>query len=272
MQKVVLITGTSSGIGFASLKKLVSDGHTVYGTVRSKKDFKAITEAGGKPLIMEMTDYGSIEKTVKQIIQNEGKIDVLFNNAGYGLYGTVEDVPLEAAKHQFEVNLFGLAKVTQSVLPHMREAGQGTIINTSSMGGKIYTPMGAWYHATKHALEGWSDSLRLELKQFNIDVVIIEPGGIQTAWSQTAIDNILKYSRSGAYQQFAKNVADKTFEGYNNKTMSPPSVVAEVVAKAVASKGPKTRYPVGKFARRAIFARKFFGDRVFDWLITRSVK
>lgn len=268
MKKIILITGASSGIGLATLEQLVAEGHTVYGTARNEDGLEAINKAGGKGLVMEMTDYNSIEVGVEKVLEEQGRIDVLFNNAGYGLYGTVEEVPLDAAKHQFDVNLFGLARITQLVLPHMRKQGSGTIINTSSMGGKMYTPMGAWYHATKHALEGWSDCMRLELKQFNIHVVVVEPGGIQTPWGSTAADNLMKYSANGPYEIFAQRAAQATRSRYERPDqLSPPSVIARVVSKAVNAPKPKTRYVAGKYARSLMFVRKWFGDRVFDWLM-----
>lgn len=267
--KVILITGASSGIGLATLKRLVSDGHTVYGTGRGGPDLDVIKHAGGHPLAMEMTDEGSIEAALKTLLGKENKIDVLFNNAGYGLYGSVEDVPLDAARHQFEVNLFGLARLTQLVIPHMRAASSGTIINTSSMGGKVYTPFGSWYHATKHALEGWSDCLRLELKPFGIAVVIIEPGIIKTKWSGVMRDNLLKYSGSGPYKTYVRRVADRTQSVYKNTSASDPDVIANVVSKAVTARKPKTRYAAGKYARLLIFVRTKLGDRVFDAVIDR---
>ena len=132
------------------------------------------------PVEMDISKGGDNERAVPRIVESEGRIDVLINNAGFGLYGTVEDVPLDDARYQFEVNLFGLAHLTQLVLPHMRAQGAGRIVNISSMGGRIFTPFGAWYHATKHALEGWSDCLRIEAAPFNIQVVLIQPGGIRT--------------------------------------------------------------------------------------------
>jgi len=271
MEKVVIITGASSGIGFATLQQLVSEGHVVYGSGRNKADREKIQQAGGRPLSMEMTDYKSLEKAVRQVVDEEERIDVLFNNAGYGLYGSVEETSIEKAKHQFDVNLFGLARLTQLVLPHMREQMSGTIINTSSMGGKIYTPLGAWYHATKHALEGWSDCLRLELKEFNIDVVIIEPGGIQTPWGHTAAQNLRDISSKGPYKKFGKRAADNMFSAYEKRgSLSPPSVIAKVVSKAVRSSRPKTRYVAGKYARPLMFVRKYFGDRIYDKIITTN--
>lgn len=273
MNKVILITGASSGIGFSTLEKLVSEGNKVYGTGRKDEDLKKIKEAGGKPLKMEMTDYKTIENGVKRVIKNEDRIDVLFNNAGYGLYGSVEETSIEDAKNQFEVNLFSLAKATQLALPYMRKQKSGTIINTSSMGGKVYTPFGAWYHGTKHALEGWSDCLRLEVKQFGINVVIIEPGGIQTHWGIQAADNIERISSKGPYKKFGKKVANGLRNNYGSPgRLSPPSVIANIVSKAINSTNPKTRYVAGKYARTLIFIRKYLGDRIFDKLIMRTQK
>lgn len=273
MKKVVLITGASSGIGLATLKKLASEGHIVYGSARKEKNFHVIEEAGGNPLLMEMTDYNSIEAGVKKVIDEQGKIDVLFNNAGYGLYGSVEETSIDDAKHQFEVNLFSLAKITQLVLPYMRKQNSGTIINTSSMGGRVYTPLGAWYHATKHALEGWSDCLRLELYEFGINVVIVEPGGIETPWGSIAADNVERISSQGAYKKFGKGVARGMRAMYEKPgELSQPSVIADVVLKAINAKKPKTRYVAGKFAKLAMFVRKYFGDRIFDKIIMLRYK
>jgi short-subunit dehydrogenase len=179
-KKVILITGASSGMGKESAKALIQQGHTVYTVARRINQMQELMEMGGHPMQMDVTNENDIQQVVDTIIQKEGKIDVLWNNAGYGLYGSVEDVPLEEARKQFEVNVFGVAALTQKVIPFMRKTNSGTIINTSSMGGKIYTPLGAWYHASKHALEGFSDCLRLELKEFHINVVVLEPGIIQT--------------------------------------------------------------------------------------------
>lgn len=241
MKKVILITGTSSGMGLEAVKELAADGHTVYRTVRKEADFAVVEAAGGKPLIAEMTDYASLETTVEAIIKAEGKIDVLYNNASYGLYGPVEDISIDAAKHQFDVNLFGLARLTQLVLPHMRQAGQDLIINTSSMGGKIYTPLGAWYHTTKHALEGWSDCLRLELAEFNINVVVIEPGGIETKFGDP-VSKALNQIKDTTPCTSVNKMLKATEEMYNRGKFkgSHPSVITNLVKKAIAAKRPKT--------------------------------
>lgn len=245
----------------------------VYGSARKPEDIAKLKSAKIKPLSIEMADDNSLTKAVEKVIKERGKIDVLFNNAGYGLYGPVETVSIDEARKQFEVNLFGLARLTQLVLPHMRENGSGTIINTSSIGGKIYTPLGAWYHATKHALEGWSDALRLELKPFNINVVILEPGGVETAWGEIASDYMRKSTVGTPYESYGRKVADSLSKTYEQPgRLASPEVIAEVVYKAIKSDRPKTRYAAGTLANQALLARKFLSDRMFDSIVERRIK
>jgi NADP-dependent 3-hydroxy acid dehydrogenase YdfG len=161
MKKVILVTGASSGIGKATAQQLIKEGHIVYGAARRIEKMKDLEESGGHAIQMDVIKEQEVKACADRIIKEQGRIDVLVNNAGYAVYGPVENVDLEDARRQFEVNIFGLAAITKEVLPYMREAKSGTIINISSIGGKIYTPLGAWYHATKHALEGWSDCLRI---------------------------------------------------------------------------------------------------------------
>ena len=270
-QKVILITCASSGIGKACAEQLLSEGHIVYGLARDYENLQKIP--GLHALKGDMADDASLMRVVRAIIKNEGRIDALVNNAGYGLYGAVEDVPLEAARAQFEVNLFGLARLTQLVLPHMRAVGSGRIINMSSMGGKVYFPMSAWYHATKHALEGFSDGLRLDVKEFGISVSIIEPGLIATHFGSVADSSLVKYSGKGPYRRLAHAMAKSLTKTYGNPTsISQPSVVAKAVSHAINSSRPKTRYAVGKYAKLLIFIRKYLGDRIFDRLALRQIK
>ena len=271
MKKVVLITGASTGIGFATLEKLVEEGFVVYGTARKKQDLDAIERVGGKPLYMEMTDYDSIQKGVNTIMKNEGSIDILCNNAGYGLYGAIEDVPIDAAKHQFEVNLFGLARLTQLVIPTMRKSQSGHIINISSIGGRVWIPFGAWYHATKHALEGWSDCLAYELKPFGIRVTIIEPGAIKTPWGATQQDTLRKYSGSGPYEKLVGMLIKRTERSYKNGDGSDPSVIADVISRAIATKKPKARYLAGKYAKQLWFVRRVLGDSAYSVVVDKLV-
>ena len=273
MKKIVLITGASSGIGKATAEKLLEEGYTVYAAARGVDKMADLKKKGAHLLKMDVTNENELKKGINKIIKDQKRIDVLFNNAGYGLYGSVEDTPIEDTRKQFEVNMFGLARLTQLVLPHMRKQKSGLIINTSSMGGKIYTPLGAWYHATKHAVEGWSDCLRIELKQFGINVVVVEPGGIETPWGSIAADHIERIAKGGAYEKFSKKVADSTRSRYETPgALSPPSVIAEVVSEAISSDYPKTRYVAGKFAKSMMFIRKWLGDRVFDRLLLSQIK
>ncbi len=273
MKKVILITGASSGIGKESALQLIKEGHIVYGAARRVDQMQDLVTAGGYALEMDVTDEVQIVAGVKQVIAEQSRIDVLWNNAGYGLYGAVEDIVIDDARRQFEVNLFGLARITQEVLPYMRKQKSGTIINTSSMGGKMYTPLGAWYHGTKHALEGWSDCLRLELKPFGINVVILEPGVIATEFGDVVYEPMLKNSGKGAYAKMATVLAQAMKEMYGKKgAASPASVISDVISKIVIKDKPKTRYVAGKMAKPLMFARKYLGDRVFDAMLMSQVK
>jgi len=181
-----LVTGASSGIGKAIAKRLIEDGYHVYVAARSIDRMQDLASLGAVPLRMDISNEDEITAAVRTITGQSGGVDVLVNNAGFGLYGPVEEITIDEARYQFEVNLFGAARLTQLLLPAMRARRSGTIVNITSMGGKIYTVLGAWYHATKHALEGWSDSLRLELEPFGIRVVVVEPGQIETGFGETA--------------------------------------------------------------------------------------
>jgi NAD(P)-dependent dehydrogenase (short-subunit alcohol dehydrogenase family) len=271
--QVILITGASSGMGKAAALQFIQDGHTVYGAARRIDKMSELVEAGGHALALDVTNKEQVAAGVKQIMDEQGRIDVLINNAGFGLYGAVEDVPLDAARYQFEVNLFGLAQITQEVLPHMRKAGQGKILNVSSMGGRVYTPLGSWYHATKHALEGWSDCLRLELAPHGIDVVIIEPGLIATEFGDVMHEPMMKYSGEGPYSGLAHAIAKSTAAMYEKpNAASPSSVIVRLMSAAIQSSKPKTRYAGGKYAKPMMFIRKYLGDRIFDRIIMSQVK
>ena len=180
MKKIVLITGVSAGMGKETAKLLLEQGYMVYGAARRLDKMADIKALGVKILEMDITNDAALAEGIDTIIKAEGRIDVLINNAGFGSYGAVEDVPMSNARYQLEVNLFGTARLIQLVLPYMRKQRYGRIINISSIGGKFAGPLGGWYHASKFALEGLSDSLRNEVKPFGIDVVVIEPGGVKS--------------------------------------------------------------------------------------------
>ncbi|MGW3245342.1 oxidoreductase [Streptomyces sp. NPDC001070] len=268
--KVALVTGASSGIGEAAALRLRALGFTVYGAARRVDRMAALAEQGVHVLAMDVTDEASLRAGVERVVAGSGTVDVLVNNAGYGSYGAVEDVPLDEARRQFEVNVFGAARLTQLVLPHMRARRSGRVINISSMGGKIYTPFGAWYHATKFALEGFSDSLRMELKPFGIDVVVIEPGGIRTEWSGIAADKLRAVSARGPYAEQATAMAGMLASESTARRSSPPSVIADAIARAATARRPRTRYATGFAAKPMIAARRVLPDRAFDALIRRA--
>ncbi|WP_167043173.1 oxidoreductase [Salinibacterium sp. ZJ454] len=267
--KVALVTGASSGIGEATARRLAGLGLTVYGSARRLERMSPLEVAGVRLLEMDVTDDASMAAGVDRILADTGRLDILVNNAGYGSYGALEDVPLSEGRAQFEVNVFGMARLTQLVLPTMRGQGSGKIINISSMGAKIYEPLGAWYHATKFAVEGLSDSLRLELKPFGITVVIIEPGAILTEWSTIARESLLQVSGGTAYGRLARSVADEMAAADHPHRGSDPSVVADAIAAAVKSRHPKTRYAIGAHAKSAVIGRRLLPDRAMDAVLWR---
>lgn len=262
--KVALVTGASSGIGEATALKLYALGYTVYAAARRVDRMRPLADVGIRVLQMDVTDDASMRRGVQEIVAQSGMIDVLVNNAGYGSYGAVEDVPIEEARAQFDVNVFGAVRLTQLVLPHMRRRRSGTIVNITSMGGKIYTPLGAWYHGTKFALEAISDCLRMEVQPFGIDVVVIEPGGIKTEWADIAADKLREVSGKGAYAGQAKAMALSMVGEASRKRQSPPQLIADTIAKAVTARQPRTRYAVGFGAKPMIFLRGLMSDRIFD--------
>lgn len=271
MKKIALVTGASSGIGKATALQLIKDGYIVYGAARRVEKMNDIISAGGHAIALDVTDYEQVKSEINSIIQKEGRVDILVNNAGYAVYGPVEEITVEQAKKQFDVNLFGLAEVTKAIIPTMRNQKSGIILNISSVGGKIYTPLGAWYHATKHALEGWSDSLRLELAQFGIDVVIIQPGSIKTEFD-TAMDQQFGETKNSAYGQLKITMKKVMHNAYQPGNYSDPSVIAKKISLAIKAKRPKTRYAAGKMARQTLMGRKWLSDRGFDKMMMNIVK
>jgi short-subunit dehydrogenase len=270
--QVVLVTGGSSGMGKAFTKALLQQGAIVYAVARRVDAMDELKNLGAHTLKLDITHQADVNAVVKHIQAEHNGVDILINCAGFGMYGAMEDTTLEDARYQFEVNVFGMAYLTQQILPSMRTKNRGRIINISSMGGKIYTPMGSWYHASKHAVEGWSDCLRLELSPFNIDVVVIEPGAIATEFADVMVKPLIERSGKSAYSKMANAVADATQESISKNDLSDVSVVVDMLMKAVKADKPKTRYVGGKYAKMMIFIRKWFGDRIFDKMVMSVVK
>lgn len=267
MDKIALVTGASSGIGEATARRLIASGYAVFAAARRLDRMGPLASLGAKLLPLDLTDDSSIVRAADMLKAQAGGLDVLINNAGYGSYGALEDVPLDEARRQFEVNVFGLARLCQLVLPTMRAQKSGRIVNVTSIGGKIWEPLGSWYHATKFAVEGLSDCLRVEVQRFGIDVIIVEPGAIRTEWAGIARDGLLRVSGKGAYAAMADRYAGMLQRVDTTSLASPPDVVAKTILRAVTARRPKTRYATGGGARTILLLRKILPDRMFDRLI-----
>lgn len=267
MNRVALVTGASSGIGAATARRLARAGLTVYGAARRLDRLAELAADGVRAVELDVTSDDSMTAAIDHVLSEAGRIDVLVNNAGYGSYGAIEDVPMAEARRQIEVNLFGLARMIQLVVPGMRGRGGGTIVNITSIGGKITTPLGGWYHASKFAVEGLSDALRTELAPFGIDVVVIEPGGIATEWGDIAMESAKAASGDGAYAERVA-AASAAMEGPIAQRGSDPDVVARTIERAVTAGRPRTRYAVGFMAKPSLIARRVLPDRAMDWIQT----
>lgn len=269
--KAVLITGCSTGIGRATAAHLVADGWTVYATARRPETLSELATKGCKTLALDVCDDASMVAAVAQVEREQGAVGVLINNAGYGLEGAFEETPMTEVRRQFETNVFGLTRMCQLVLPGMRRQRFGRIVNLSSVGGKLTLPGGAFYHATKHAVEALSDAMRFELQGFGIDVIVIEPGAIKTEFGRTAIANVQKVKQmSSAYTAYNEQVAAKineAFEGPLAMAAGTAEAVADVIARAVGASRPKTRYTVTAAARVLITLREWLPDRAFDAML-----
>ena len=223
-------------------------------------------------IYLDVTNDDSMISCVDDIIKKEGHIDVLVNNAGYGSYGAIEDVSIEEAHHQFEVNLFGLGRMTQLVLPNMRKNNYGKIVNVSSMGGRVVTPFAGWYHASKFAVEGLSNVLRMEAGKFGIDVILIEPGIVKSEWSNIAADTLKKASKGGAYEEDSVRYANSLKEMYLQKGVSDPELIARTIGKAVTAKKPKIRYLRGYCAKLCVFLNRLLGERIYSIVIQKIMQ
>ena len=269
MKKTILLTGASSGIGYQTAESLAKEEHVVYGAARRTEKMETLKQFGVKPIYLDVTDEENIKSAIDTIIRNEGRIDVLINNAGYGSFGAVEDVEINEARRQFEVNLFGLARLVQLVIPHMRKQKAGRIINVSSVGGRVTTYFGAWYHATKYALEAFSDALRMEVSDFGIDVSLIEPGGIKTNWGIIASDKLEKSAKGGAYEKEAMKTAKGMKKQYSGNLLSHPIVITKAISKAVNRNRPKARYLIGFMAKPLVFLHTILPTKVFDKIMKK---
>jgi short-subunit dehydrogenase len=273
MAERILITGCSSGIGKAAAEQLCRAGHMVYATARKPESLAALAELGCRTLALDVDDEASMANAVREV----GDVDVLINNAGYGLYGPIEQVGMDEVRRQFETNVFGLVRLTQLVLPAMRAQRRGRILNLSSMGGRTTLPGGGFYHASKYAVEAISDALRIEVRRFGIDVVLIEPGVVKTPWSDVALDHQAGASDDPAdpYAPYKNAVADsfsRAYAGPLARLSISADDVAKVISKAVSARRPKARYLISPMAKSLVAAKRLLPDRAHDALLKQQYK
>lgn len=276
VSKAVLITGCSSGIGRATARRLAAGGWTVYATARRPESIADLEAAGCRTLALDVTDEASMVAAVRQVEATHGAVGVLVNNAGYSQSGAIESVPLEAVRRQFETNVFGLARLTQLVLPRMRDQRWGKIVNLGSMGGRLVFPGGGWYHATKFALEAVSDALRFEVRGFGIDVILLEPGLITTEFAQAASASLEGVGGSpGAadgdpYAAFNATVESATKDAYSGPLRlfgAGPERVAKVIERSIRKRRAPTRVTITPSAKLTIPTRRLLPDRAWDTLM-----
>jgi NAD(P)-dependent dehydrogenase (short-subunit alcohol dehydrogenase family) len=264
----VLVTGASSGIGAATAELLLAQGHRVYASARRLQSLSLLRAKGCEVLAVDVTDEASMREAVRIIEAREGSLDVLVNNAGYSLSGALEPLPIEEVRRQFETNVFGLLRMSQLVLPGMRRAGRGRIINLSSMGGKMTFPGAGAYHASKHAVEALSDALRFELQGFGVDVVVIQPGPIRSHFGEKAASSMPKAPPYGPFCTFNQAVAESSRDVHRKGILSclagEPVDVARLIARVIAVPHPKARYTVTGSARLLLGLKAFLSDAMWD--------
>jgi NADP-dependent 3-hydroxy acid dehydrogenase YdfG len=269
-QQILLVTGASSGIGQATTQYLASKGHYVYAAARRLDRLEAMRSSNIQPLELDVTSDESVKAAIQKIVAEKGRLDTLVNNAGYAVYGSGEEVSLQDARYQLEVNVIGLMRVTQSVLPIMRRQRSGTIINMSSAAGKVSTPFAGWYSASKHAVEALSDALRMEVQPFGIRVVLIEPSAIKTEFDDIALGELRKASKIADYQSMASSF-NKLIE--NSFRSAPgPEIIATTIHQAMMSSSPRSRYAVPNASRIFIFLRWLLSDNLFDGMLSSQIR
>jgi short-subunit dehydrogenase len=265
----VLITGCSTGIGRATAERLADEGYNVHATARKPESIEDLAGRGMKTHALDVTDEASMEAAVAEV-EEDGPIGALVNNAGYSQSGAIETIPMSSVRRQFETNVFGLIRMCQLVLPGMRGAGSGRIVNMSSMGGKLVFPGGGIYHATKHSVEALSDALRFEVREFGVHVVIIEPGLIVTDFGETAAGSLAEVEEHGPYAGFNAEVARVTANAYTGSMArfgAGPDAVAKKISKALSASHPNTRYKVTASAKLMMGMRSLMTDRMWDRMV-----
>lgn len=266
----VLITGCSSGLGHALAVRFVRAGYPTYATARRPEAISDLEDLGCIPLALDVTDRASVEAAVRRTERDQGAVGILINNAAIGLMTPLETVPMETVRQQYETNVFGLLRVCQAVLPAMRKAGAGRIVNIGSSGGEWTTPAGGVYQATKYAVDSMSDALRMETRAFGIEVVLIEPGAIS---SDFAKNGAVLGAEGGPYALLMRGVdklTSRAIEPGAPGTWSPAEV-AEHVFRASTTPRPRSRYRIGFVSKAVIKMREWLPDRIWDWLFLSSL-
>lgn len=265
MSKVVLITGASSGFGKQLALSLLAKDYIVYGAARRTAEMQELIDRGGYALPMDVTNTASISRAVAEVVEQSGRIDVLVNNAGLGVFDFVETANLEQMKAMFDVNLWGLVAVTQQVLPQMRTQESGRIINISSVVGQVSSAVLGFYAASKHAVEAISDAMRQEVGRFNIKVAIIEPGVFSTEFDEVLFKGMNKLDAESVYRPMLERFQRSVERSYARAPQ--PTAVVSTITDAIESRNPKTRYIVGTDAKSAITASRLLSDKAIDKLI-----
>lgn len=274
-KKIILITGCSSGIGFDAANTLKERGHRVIATCRKTEDIQKLTGLGLEAILLNVDDTASIESAFKKVMDiTEGKLDVLINNAGYGQIGALEDLNAELIRAQFQTNVFGLMELSRLAIPVMRKQGQGRIINISSVLGIISLPLKGAYNASKYAVEGLSDTLRLELKPAGIDVITIEPGPIESSWNHTLIDsfNQIDIENSVFKKQYQTLQASAIQKKSDSTFTKKASAVTKKLIHAIESKKPKVKYSVTFPAYLFVCLKRMLPTRMLDRLLLQVSK
>lgn len=271
-KRVVIITGISSGMGRVASQYFHKKGWIVYGGARRVDKLKALEKMGINTQELDVTDPASNQALIDRVMQEQGRIDVLINNAGYGEYGALEEVAIADAKKQFDVNVFGLADITQKVLPIMRQQKSGRIINNSSIGGRIYMPLGGWYHASKHAVEVYSDVLRMEMKKFGVHVSVIEPGGTKTEWGEVAMQNAQKATAADSPYKPTADAISAMISKESSFMMAEPIKIVKLMYRAATEPRPKHRYLPGIFEILMTFLARKLPVKTFDLMVEKFMK
>jgi short-subunit dehydrogenase len=271
MSKAILITGCSTGIGRTAAEYLVKSGFKVYATARKPETLSDLQSKGAITLALDVTDNLSIKNALKQIDDNGDTLYCLINNAGFGQMGPIEDVTEEQYRQQIETNVFGLAAMTRAALPLMRSNNQGIIINVSSIAGKVAIPLSGWYCASKFAIEALSDSLRLEVGQFGIKVVVIEPGPIRTNFGEIAYSTANSVAENSPYKPMMNKLTQWSRQTLNDRVAGNTYDVAKVILKAITSKNPRPRYRITGIAKMLYLLRRISSDRMLDFLFRKQM-